>query len=258
MTDYQKILYSVDRGAARITLNRPDKRNALDAEIIGEIKDAVDRAATDEDVRVVVISGAGKDFCSGADLAALRRISEATVMENVADARRFAELFVSMRRHPRPIIAAVRGRALAGGCGLATACDIILAARSAQFGYPEVNIGFIPAMVMAVLRRSVSEKRAFELITKGEIMSAEKAADIGLINQVFPDEEFDAKVEEYVAQMAAKSVSAVMLAKSLLYHMDSMTFDAALEAGVQLNAITRMTDDCKRGVERFLKKAIRE
>jgi methylglutaconyl-CoA hydratase len=254
MTDYQKILYSVDRGAARITLNRPDKRNALDAEIIAEVKDAVDKAATDDNVRVVVISGAGKDFCSGADLAALRRISEATVMENVADARHFAELFVSMRRHPRPIIAVVRGRALAGGCGLATACDIILAARSAQFGYPEVNIGFIPAMVMAVLRRSVSEKRAFELITKGEIMSAQEAADIGLINRVFPDDEFEAKVDEYVAQMAAKSASAVMLAKSLLYHMDSMTFEAALEAGVQLNAITRMTEDCKRGVDRFLKK----
>ena len=254
MTDYQKILYSVDRGAARITLNRPDKRNALDAEIIAEVKDAVDKAATDDNVRVVVISGAGKDFCSGADLAALRRISEATVMENVADARHFAELFVSMRRHPQPIIAVVRGRALAGGCGLATACDIILAARSAQFGYPEVNIGFIPAMVMAVLRRSVSEKRAFELITKGEIMSAQEAADIGLINRVFPDDEFEAKVDEYVAQMAAKSASAVMLAKSLLYHMDSMTFEAALEAGVQLNAITRMTEDCKRGVERFLKK----
>ncbi len=254
MTDYQKILYSVDQGAARITLNRPDKRNALNAEIIAEVKDAVDNAATDENVRVVVIFGAGKDFCSGADLAALRRISEATVMENVADARHFAELFVSMRRHPRPIIAAVRGRALAGGCGLATACDIILAARSAQFGYPEVNIGFIPAMVMAVLRRSVSEKRAFELITKGEIMSAQEAADIGMINRVFPDDEFEAKVEEYVAQMAAKSASAVMLAKSLLYHMDAMTFEAALEAGVQLNAITRMTEDCKRGVERFLKK----
>ena len=254
MTDYQKILYSVDRGAARITLNRPDKRNALDAEIIAEVKDAVDKAATDDDVRVVVITGAGKDFCSGADLAALRRISEATVMENVADARHFAELFVSMRRHPRPIIAAVHGRALAGGCGLATACDIILAAQSAQFGYPEVNIGFIPAMVMAVLRRSVSEKRAFELITRGEIITAQKAEDIGLINRVFPDDEFEIKVDEYVAQMSAKSASAVMLAKSLLYHMDSMTFEAALEAGVQLNAITRMTEDCKQGVERFLKK----
>ena len=159
-----------------------------------------------------------------------------------------------MRRHPRPIVAAVRGRALAGGCGLATACDVVFAAESAQFGYPEVNIGFIPAMVMAILRRSVSEKRAFELITMGKIITAPTAASIGLINATFPDEEFAAGVEAAVAQLAAKSASAVMLAKNLLYHMDGMTFETALEAGVQLNAITRMTEDCKRGVERFLKK----
>jgi methylglutaconyl-CoA hydratase len=255
MIHYTTILYSVGDGVARITLNRPDKRNALNAELIGEVKDAVERASADESARVVLITGAGKDFCSGADLTALRRISEATVMENVADARHFADLFASMRRHPRPIIAAVRGRALAGGCGLATACDIILAAESAQFGYPEVNIGFIPAIVMAVLRRSVSEKRAFELITRGEIISAQTAANIGMINRVFPDHQFDAGVSGYLAQMAAKSASAITLAKNLLYHMDSMTFEAALEAGVQLNAITRMTEDCKRGVERFLNKS---
>jgi methylglutaconyl-CoA hydratase len=254
MADYTTILYSVVDGIARITLNRPDKRNALNAELISEVRDAVERAAVAESVRVDLLAGAGKDFCSGADLAALRRISEATVMENVADARHFADLFLTMRRHPRPIIAAVRGRALAGGCGLATACDIILAAESSQFGYPEVNIGFIPAIVMAVLRRSVSEKRAFELITRGEIIPARTAVDIGMINRVFSDDQFDAGVNEYVAQMAAKSASAVTLAKNLLYHMDGMTFEAALEAGVQLNAITRMTEDCKRGVERFLNK----
>ena len=254
MTDYQKILYRADRGVARITLNRPEKRNALDDEILAELRDAFESAARDESVRVVVLAGAGKDFCSGADLAALRRISEATVMENVADARGFSELFIQLRRHPRPIIAAVRGRALAGGCGLATACDIILAAESAEFGYPEVNIGFIPAMVMAILRRSVSEKRAFELITGGEIIPAQAARDMGIINRVFADDEFDDAVEAYLARMAAKSASAVSLAKNLLYHMDAMTFEAAIEAGVQLNAITRMTEDCKRGVERFLKK----
>jgi methylglutaconyl-CoA hydratase len=164
------------------------------------------------------------------------------------------ELFLDMRRHPRPIIAVVRGRALAGGCGLATACDIILAAESSRFGYPEVNIGFIPAMVMAILRRSVSEKRAFELITRGEIINAHAALDIGMINRVFPDDQFDAEVEAYVTQMASKSASAVSLAKSLLYHMDGMTFETAIEAGIQMNAITRMTEDCKRGVEQFLKK----
>ena len=254
MPDYQKILYSVEKSVARITLNRPDKRNALDDQIINEMKHALDEAARDASVRVVVVSGAGKDFCSGADLAALRRISEASVTENVADARNFAEMFVAMRRHPRPIIATVRGRALAGGCGVATACDLILASESAQFGYPEVNIGFIPAMVMVILRRNLSEKRAFELITRGDVISARAALEMGLINRVFADDEFDAQVEAYVNQMAAKSASAVSLAKNLLYHMDAMSFESALEAGVQLNAITRMTEDCKRGVERFLKK----
>lgn len=254
MPDFLKILYSVDAGIARVTLNRPEKRNALDGEIIAEIKAAIDEAARDEAVRVVLVTGAGNDFCSGADLAALRRISEATVMDNVADARNLAELFIAMRRHARPIVAAVKGRALAGGCGLATACDVVLAAESAHFGYPEVNIGFIPAMVMAILRRSISEKRAFELITRGEIITARAAAEIGMINRVYADNDFARAVEEYVSQLAAKSASAVTLAKNLLYHMDGMTFESALEAGVQSNAITRMTEDCKRGVERFLKK----
>src|SRR5436305_3321848 len=217
MGDYQKILYALADGVARITLNRPDKRNALDAEIITEIRSALGEAARNESARVVLLAGAGKDFCSGADLAALQRISEATVMENVVDARNLAELFIEMRRHPRPIVAAVRGRALAGGCGLATACDLVLAAESAQFGYPEVHIGFIPAMVMAILRRSVSEKRAFELITMGKIINAPVAASIGLINATFADAEFDAGVEAVVAQLAGKSASAVMLAKNLPY-----------------------------------------
>jgi|SRR5215510_277518 len=254
MPEYEKIIYTVDQNIARITLNRPDKRNALDNEIVLEFKDALRSASENNDVRVVLVTGAGKDFCSGADLASLQRISAAGVEESIASARVMAELFVEMRRSPRPIIAAVRGRALAGGCGLATACDIILAAESAQFGYTEVNIGFIPAMVMAILRRSVSEKHAFELITRGEVISAGAAVEIGMINRVFPDDQFDETVEQYVSQLSAKSASAVSLSKSLLYHMDGMTFETAIEAGVQLNAITRMTEDCKRGVERFLKK----
>ncbi|NJM43369.1 MAG: enoyl-CoA hydratase/isomerase family protein, partial [Brachymonas sp.] len=116
MSEYRKILFSIDEGIARITLNRPDKRNALDGEIISEIRDAVDRTARDESAGVILVAGAGKDFCSGADLAALQRISEATVMDNVSGRATFAELFIAMRNHPRPIIAAVRGRALAGGC----------------------------------------------------------------------------------------------------------------------------------------------
>src|SRR5215831_15067332 len=209
MADYKMILVAVEGGIARVTLNRPDKRNALNDELVGEVKAALRDAAADKEVRVVLLQGAGKDFCSGADLAALQRSAEAGIEQNLANARWMSELFIMMRRHPRPIVAAVRGRALAGGCGLATAADVVIAAESAKFGYPEVNIGFIPAMVMAILRRSVSEKRAFELITRGEIISATAAAEIGMINRVLPDDQFDETVEQYVTQLASKSASAV-------------------------------------------------
>src|SRR4051812_19641495 len=164
---FRKISYSAASGIARVTLNRPEKRNALDAEIVTELRQAIMDSGGDTEVRAVLVSGAGQDFCSGADLAALERVSQDGVLDNIADARAMADVFAAMRHHPRPIIAAVRGRALAGGCGLATACDIVLAAESAQFGYPEVNIGFVPAMVMAILRRSMTEKAAFELVSTG-------------------------------------------------------------------------------------------
>jgi len=249
-----KIIYSVESGIARITLNRPEKRNAIDGELIGELKNALRQAGDDRGARAILLTGAGPDFCAGADLAMLERLGQAGAMENLTDARDLADLFLMMRKHPRPIIAAVRGRVLAGGCGMATAADLILAAESARFGYPEVNIGFVPAMVMAMLRRSVSEKRAFELLTMGETISAGQALEAGMINRVFHDADFEGEVESYVAQLAAKSASAVTLAKGLLYQMDAIPFEAALEAGVYVNAVARMTDDCKQGIARFLKK----
>jgi methylglutaconyl-CoA hydratase len=248
------ILYRVDGALARITLNRPEKRNALNDELIGVLKDSLALAAEDEQVRVVLLTGAGQDFCSGADLAALDRTADAGVLDHLATAHELADTFLAIRHHPKPIVAAVRGRAFAGGCGLATACDIVLAAESAQFGYPEVKIGFIPAMVMAILRRSVGEKRAFELLTTGDSIGAEYALNIGLINRVFPDELFDASVEVFVETLAAKSPSAITLTKRLLYHIDGMTFDAAIESGAHANALARMTEDATRGIEKFAKK----
>jgi methylglutaconyl-CoA hydratase len=251
---YRKILYETREGITRVTLNRPDKRNALDGEVVAELKAAFTASASDPQCRVVLLAGAGSDFCSGADLAGLEKTAQAGVLDNMAEARSTADLFLMMRNHSRPVIAAVRGRALAGGCGMATACDIILAAGSAQFGYPEVNIGFVPAMVMAILRRSVSEKAAFELVATGELISAARAHALGLVHHVYGDEQFSSEVEAYAARLAAKSASALMLSKRLLYNMDSMSFEAALESGVEINAIARMTEDCRRGVERFLKK----
>jgi len=251
---YRKILYELRDRIARITLNRPDKRNALDGEMVAELKSAFSTCAANDECRAVLLMGAGTDFCSGADLANLEKTSQNSMLENMSDARSTADLFLMMRNHPRPVIAAVQGRALAGGCGIATACDIILAAQSAQFGYPEVNIGFVPAMVMAVLRRSVSEKAALEMVVTGEMVSADRAYDLGLVHRVFADDRFSSEVETYVARLAAKSASAIMLSKRLLYNMDSMSFEAALQAGVEINAIARQTEDCRKGVERFLKK----
>lgn len=255
MTEESKaILYQVDGVVARITLNRPAKRNALNDVLVSGIKSALAQANGDDAVRVVVITGAGQDFCSGADLAALKKISEASVTENLDDARSLMELFAQIRHLSMPVVAAVRGRALAGGCGLATACDIVLASHTARFGYPEVKIGFVPAIVTAILRRNVSEKRAFELITRGGEISAEEAKDLGLVNQVFDDETFEAEVSSYLNGFARLSKSAIALTKTLLYQIDGMAFGEAVETGADVNTVARMTEDCRKGIEGFLSK----
>jgi methylglutaconyl-CoA hydratase len=251
----QPVLYSVEGAVARITLNRPEKRNALNAAVIAGLKDRLHEASQDQRVRVVVITGAGNDFCSGADLSALHQLTQATVDENAEDARTLLELFVLIRQLPVPVIAAVRGRALAGGCGLASACDIVLASASARFGYPEVKIGFVPAMVMAILRRNVSEKRAFELVSRGAEISAAQACEVGLVNQVFPEETFDDGVGSYVKDFEKLSRSAVSLTKTLLYQMDGLSFSAALETGADVNVIARLTKDCQERVAKFLSKS---
>jgi len=235
-----------------VTLNRPEKRNALNDALINDLKDALREADRDETLRAVVIKGAGKDFCSGADLSALQKISDSDVLENHADADNLRELFSIIRRVKIPVIAAVHGRALAGGCGLATACDLVLATEDARFGYPEVKIGFVPAMVMAILRRNVSEKRAFALSTQGFEFDAPTAKSFGLINEVFAAAEFEEKTKDYVSVYRKVSRSAVILSKRLLYQMDGMTFESALASGVDINTIARLTDDCQTGIARFL------
>lgn len=248
------VLLTFDGSVAFITLNRPEKRNALNDAVVRSVKSALREASAKESVRVVVITGAGQDFCSGADLEALKKISDASVSENVDDARSLMELFELVRQVPVPVVAAVKGRALAGGCGLASACDLIVAADSARFGYPEVKIGFVPAMVLSILKRNVSEKRAFELLTRGAEISAEEAKEIGLVNQIFDIDSFDNDLKVYLSAFEKLSKSAVALTKTLLYQTDGMSFSAALETGVDVNVIARMTEDCRNGIARFTKK----
>ncbi len=251
---YSRILYSEADGIARIVLNRPEKRNALDAQLTAELRAALAVSAESAMVRVVLITGSGPDFSAGADLGALQKIAANGPLENIADARAIADIFLAVRRHPHPVVSAVRGRALAGGCGLATACDLVTAAESAEFGYPEVNIGFVPAMVMALLRRQVSEKRAFELLSLGRTIPAREALSLGMINAVTSDERLADETEELVTRLAKRSASALTMTKELLYRTDGLSFEAALEAGVYTNALARTTEDCRRGIARFLER----
>ena len=237
-----------------LTLNRPEKRNALNDELIAALKAALRDADGDKTVRAIVIRGAGKDFCSGADLASIQKIASATYEENLDDAGSLAELFLLIRQVRIPVIAAVHGRALAGGCGLATACDLVVATRSARFGYPEVRIGFVPAMVAAILRRSLGEKKSFELLTQGFEYSADEAFSLGLVNRIVGDDELETAVMDFVCVYTKVSGSAVEMTKRLIYDIDGDSFDIALEKGVETNAHARMTEDCKKGIAKFLEK----
>lgn len=251
-----ELLVTTENGIATLTLNRPEKRNALNDTLIESLKAALANADRDNEISVVLIDGAGNDFCSGADLAGLQRIATASYEENLADAKSLAELFAIIRKVRVPVIAAVHGRALAGGCGLATACDLVVASRSARFGYPEVKIGFVPAMVTVFLRRNISEKRAFEMITQGFEFSAQQALDIGLVNRIFDEATFEKNALEYASVYAKLSRSAVQMGKRLLYEMDAMSFDDSMLFGAGVNAQARMTDDCQNGIRRFLGKSL--
>lgn len=250
------LLSDLDGGVLTLTLNRPGKRNALNDEVVALLTQALLDAETDDAVRVILLRASGSDFCAGADLEAMERMAgDADPIANLGDAQRLGELLVAMRRHPRPIVAAVHGHALAGGAGLATACDLVLAREDAIFGYPEVRLGFVPAMVMALLRRSVGEKVAFELVARGERIGAGEAASLGLVNRVIPESEWDRGVDGYAAELAERSASAISLIKRLLYGMDGLSFEEAIARGAEVNVLARLTPDAREGIRRFLDRA---
>jgi methylglutaconyl-CoA hydratase len=240
-------------GVNRIVLDRPERRNALNGALVDELKEALALAAADDRIRVIAVAGAGPDFCAGADLDEVQAAIDEGVMASLADAESLGELFLLLRRLEKPVVALVHGRALAGGCGLATACDLVLAAETATFGYPEVKLGFVPAMVMAILRRVVGEKVAFELVATGDPIDAADAARLGLVNRVFSHDSFEDQAGAYLIALAGRSTSALALTKRLLYETDGASFEAAIGAGARANALARLTEDCQDGIRRFLK-----
>lgn len=247
------VLLALDDGGVRtLLLNRPDRRNALDRGLVEALHRELEAAGEDPGVRVVVLRGAGQDFCSGADLSELHRFAEEGAEAGREDAARLGGVFRRMRHLPKPVVAAVHGRALAGGAGLATACDLVLLRDDAELGYPEVHLAFVPAMVMAILRRRVPEHVAFELVAFGDRIGAEEALRIGLVNRVFPADGFDEEVSRYAAALAERPTSSIALSKGLLHELDDLGFDQGIERGVEVNVQARSTDECRARVDRFL------
>ena len=238
-----------------LTLDRPETRNALSANLVDALTAALADAAESAAVRVVVIAAAGKVFSAGADLAALRALRDASFSDNLADSERLGRLFEAILRHPKPVVARVHGHAIAGGCGLAAACDLSLVAESAVLGFSEVRIGFVPALVATFVTRRVGETAARELFLRGHRIPATEAARIGLVTRAVPDDALDADLAALCQELATEtSGSAIALTKTLLADLPGRSLSDALAHAAAVNAHARATDDCRAGVDAFLGK----
>lgn len=249
------VAYMVQNRVAYITLNRPEKRNALSHELVADLKAMFDRAADDESAKVIVLKANGAAFCAGADLAYLQQLQKFSYEQNLQDSNHLKELFVKIYTHPKIVIAQVQGHALAGGCGLATVCDFVVAVPAAKFGYTEVKIGFIPALVTVFLLRKVGEARAKEMLLSGDLFSAAQVLQMGLITHVVEND----AIEQHVLQLAKKlvetnSAESMKLTKQLIADIPAMPIEKALHYAAEMNAQARGTDDCKRGIAAFLNK----
>lgn len=247
--------YQVKDRIAFITMNRPEKRNALNHELVRELKQAFDKAAEDTAAKVIVLKANGEAFCAGADLEYLQRLQKFSYEENLQDSNHLKELFLKIYTHPKIVLAQVQGHALAGGCGLATVCDFVVSVPTAKFGYTEVKIGFIPAIVTVFLLRKLGEAKAKEMLLSGELFSADQVLQAGLINHVVQVGD----LEQHVLQLAKKlvetnSAESMKLTKRMIAEIPSKSIGEALSYATEMNAHARGTDDCKRGIAAFLNK----
>ncbi|HYG03746.1 MAG TPA: enoyl-CoA hydratase/isomerase family protein [Chryseosolibacter sp.] len=249
------ILYNVKDRTAFITLNRPEKRNALSHELVSELKSALEKAEQDDEVKVVVLNAAGEAFSAGADLAYLQQLQNFSYEQNVNDSLHLKELFLMIYEFRKVVIAQVEGHALAGGCGLATVCDFVFAVPEAKFGYTEVKIGFIPAIVMVFLLRKIGEGRAKSLLLTGTLIAAQEAAAIGLINAVVGKKKIADEVQRFAHELVyTNSGSSMSITKQMIGKVQSLALDDALNFAAEMNAKARASEDCRRGIQAFLGK----
>jgi methylglutaconyl-CoA hydratase len=238
-----------------ITLNRPDKRNALNGEVVKELKKAFIDAESDDSSKVIVLRGNGAVFSAGADLDYLQQLQKNTYAENLADSSSLAELFKIIYHHNKVVIAQVEGHAIAGGCGLATVCDFTFLVPEANMGYTEVKIGFIPAIVSIFLIRKIGEQKAKELLLTGKLISSLEAKNLGLINDVIAADQIKQKVEEFAFSLCKQtSAQSLTLTKELISNVQELSLQDGLKYAAELNAKCRAESDCKKGIAAFLSK----
>ncbi|HEX9222882.1 MAG TPA: enoyl-CoA hydratase-related protein [Candidatus Acidoferrales bacterium] len=250
---YATLLLEITGEIGTLTLNRPEKRNAISTQMIEDLLGALGEAERSP-ARAVIVTGAGKAFCSGMDLDTLSAIAKQSPEQNLADSRRMARMFRALWTFPKPLIAAVNGAAIAGGCGIATLCDFTLAVPDAKFGYTEVRIGFIPALVSVFLIRQIGEKRARDLLLTGRIVDAAEAQELGLITSVVPSERLMDAARELAGSLSASSPTSLARTKRLLCDSAAAAMDADLERAIQENARIRATRDFQEGLASFLEK----
>ncbi len=247
--------YAVKNRIGFITLNRPEKRNALSFEMVTELKSAFEKADADEQVKVIVLKANGESFCAGADLAYLQQLQQNSFEENLADSTHLKELFVKIYTADKVVIAQVEGHAIAGGCGLATVCDFVFSVPDARFGYSEVKIGFVPAIVMVFLLRKVGEQVGKELLLSGELYTAEEAKKMRLINYISNPAQIESDVRLFAEKLiAGNSFNSMKVTKQMIASVPVMNLEDALHFAATKNAEVRASEDCQNGIAAFLGK----
>jgi methylglutaconyl-CoA hydratase len=250
---YETLILEFSGELAKLTLNRPDKLNAISSKMLAEMQSALD-AIEKSHARVAILTGAGRAFCAGMDLEMLSAIANQTAAENMEDSRRMARMFRRIWSFSKPLIAAVNGAALAGGCGIATLCDFTIAVPQAKFGYTEVKIGFLPAIVSVFLTRQIGDKHARDLLLTGRMVEAVEAKSLGLITEILPPEDLHNRAVEIADILIAASPVSLTRAKRLLTSAAAASVDADLERAILENARIRCTADFKEGLASFLEK----
>lgn len=253
--EYKYLEYETKERVTYITLNRPEKRNAFNQILVEELKQAFSKAELDSETKIVILKANGKVFSAGADLSYLQSLQDFSFEENLEDSKNLKDLYQHIYSFKKVVIAQVEGHAIAGGCGLATVCDFTFAVPNVKFGYTEVKIGFVPAIVMVFLLKKIGELKTKDLLLTGKLISSEEAKDISLINNVFAKENIEKEVFDFAQKLCKETSSeSLEITKKMIADIQKMNYKEAFDFAAEMNAKSRSSEDCKKGISSFLNK----